>query len=147
MGNGAPRSFYVQRWMTTATYVLGALQLGFAGILLALGSTLDVGVAIPIVFAIGGLLTAYQAYWTAKTPIATLAEDGVEFRPAMLAREVRIRFADVRAFARIPPGWLVFLAADGSETRIPLTALSEEDAERLVKAVSEQLTEVSYVET
>lgn len=146
MGRGEVQSFYVQAWMVRAVYLLGALQLGFALILLVLGNTIDVGPVLPLVFVLGAGLTCYQAYWTSRTPIARLDEEGLELRPAMLARAVRVRFTDVRAFARIPPGWLVFLAADGDETRLPLTALSDEDANRLVGLVRQHLSEVSYIE-
>lgn len=146
MGSSEAQSFYVQAWMVRAVYLLAAVQLGFALVLFALGSTIDVGPVLPFVFLVGAALTGYQAFWTSRTPIATVDTEGVQLRPALLARAVHLRFRDVRAFARIPPGWLIFLAADGEETRLPLTALSEADADRMVALVRQHLSEVSYIE-
>ncbi len=146
MGRGIEKTFFVQAWMTRAAYTLGALQFGFATVLFLLADVLDVGPVLPVVFVVGGALTAYQGFWTARTPIARIDDARIVLRMAMLARPVEIRFADVRAYARIPPGWLVLISADGTETRVPLTALSDADADALVHALAEHLTEVSYAD-
>lgn len=142
----APRSFFVQPWMTRATALLGVLQLGGALVLHLLSDVVGTGPVVPAIFAVGGALTLYLGYWTAATPLATVSDEGVELRPALLAAPVTLRFADVRAFAQLPPGWLVFLGVDGEETRIVVTALSEADRKAFLAALLERLTEVSYVE-
>lgn len=147
MGAGASETFYVKGWVVRATYVMGAIQLAASLLMLVFGRVLDTGMAMPLVFAFGGSLTVYQAWWTSRTPFAVVDSIGVTVRPALLASPAHIEFGAVRAFARLPPGWLVFLARDGRETRIPLTPLSEQDADLLVHALLEHLTEVSYVET
>lgn len=146
MGSDGGRAFYVRGWMTRAAYALGAVQLVFAAVLFGLSDVLAVGPMIPSVFVVGGLLTGYQGFWTARTPLVRFDEGGLTLRLAMLARPRSIRFADVRAFARIPPGWLLLLAGDGTETRVPLTSLSESDADAVVRELAQHLTEVSYVE-
>lgn len=146
MAGRAEQAFYVQAWMTRATYGIAAVQLVFAVLLVVFGRSLGVGPLVPSLFAFGAVLTGYQAFWTQRTPIAVVDPRGVRIRPALLAGATELPFAEVRAFARIPPGWLVFLARDGSETRVPLTALSEADADALVDALMQHLTEVSYIE-
>jgi len=146
MGVGSVQSFYVQSWMTRATYGIAAFQLVAAVVLAVLADPIGVGPVFPAMFAFGAVLTGYQAYWTERTPIAVIDSKGVTLRPALLAGAKAIEFADVRAFARIPPGWLVFLSRNGDETRMPLTALSEKDADALVEALMQYLTEVSYIE-
>lgn len=146
MSEGASQSFYVKTWVVKTTYVMGTLQLVFAIGLAFLERTLGAGPLLPSLFAFGGVLTLYQAHWTSHTPYAKVDSAGVEIRQALLAKPVHVEFRNVRAFARVPPGWLVFLARDGEETRLPLTALADGDADELVSALSQHLTQVSYVE-
>jgi hypothetical protein len=146
MGEDPSRAFYVKAWVIRASYILGALQLVSATLCLAFERTLDLGPLLPALFALGGMLTLYSAHWATRTPYATVDARGVHIKPAMLARSVHVEFRSVRAFARVPPGWLVFLAQDGEETRLPLTPLSDGDADDLVHTLQQHLTEVSYVE-
>lgn len=146
MAEGPERAFYVQGWMTRATYAIAAIQLVGSIFLAVFGRTLGVGPILPSLFAFGAVLTGYQAFWTSRTPIAIVDDHGVRLRPALLSAQTDLAFTDIRAFARIPPGWLVFLARDGEETRVPLTALSSTDADALVDELMQHLTEVSYIE-
>lgn len=141
------REFYVKGFMIRATFAIAALQLVFAASLFASASSLGVGPVIPAVFALGGLLTGYLGHWTSRTPLATVREAGLLFRPALLAQPIEVAWDDVRAFARVPPGWLVLLGPEGGETRIAITGLSDVDQEALVALLHDRLTEVSYAES
>lgn len=124
---GEERRYFVPRWYVKAAYVAAALQVALAGIAFVSGVP-----HLALVFLVGAGLVGYQGYWTATTPIARIDDEGIELRPALLAKPRHIRFSEIRSVSTVDGLFLQFDLGTDRDPRIPLTALSERDARELV---------------